>query len=38
VNQFPYGVAFKVRQLVPSTVTRVFDLGVEATAAERSRV
>jgi len=38
VNQFPYGVAFRVRQLTATAVTRVFDLGVEAQAAERSRV
>jgi len=38
IGQFPYGVAFKVQQLLPSNVTRIFDLGVEAQAAERSRV
>jgi len=38
LGQFPYGVAFRVQQLLPSTVTRVFDLAVEAQGAERSRV
>jgi hypothetical protein len=38
IGQFPYGVAFKVRQTAPATVNRVFDLAVEAQAAERSRI
>jgi len=38
VGQFPYGVAFRVRQANPSSVNRIFDLAVEAQAAERSRV
>jgi len=38
LGQFPYGVAFRVRQTAASTVTRIFDLAVEAQAAERSRV
>lgn len=38
VGQFPYGVAFRVRQTQPSNVTRVFDFALEAQAAERSRV
>jgi hypothetical protein len=37
VGQFPYGVAFRVRQASPSSVNRIFDLAVEAQAAERSR-
>jgi len=38
LGQFPYGVAFRVRQANPSSVNRIFDLAVEAQAAERSRV
>lgn len=38
VGQFPYGVAFKLAQTQGSTVTRLFDIAVEAGAAERSRV
>jgi hypothetical protein len=37
VGQNPYGIGFKVTQLLPSVVTRIFDLGVEAGADERSR-
>jgi hypothetical protein len=37
LGQFPYGVAFKVAQVLPTTVTRVFDLATEAQAVERSR-
>ena len=38
VGQNPYGIAFHVEQLLPSTVTRIFDLAVEAQPGERSRV
>jgi hypothetical protein len=38
VRKNPYGIAFRVRQLAPSFVTRIYDLGVEAQAEERSRV
>lgn len=38
LGQFSYGIGFQVKQLLPTTVTRVFDLGVEAYGAERSRV
>lgn len=38
VGQFPYGIAFKLTQTQGSTVTRLFDIAVEAGAAERSRV
>jgi hypothetical protein len=38
VGKQPYGVAFRVKQLVPSSVTRVFDLGVEHWPSERSRL
>jgi hypothetical protein len=38
VGKFPYGIAFQVKQLQPTTVTRVSDLAIEAHAAERSRV
>jgi hypothetical protein len=38
VGQFPYGVAFKVAQAIPTSTLRIFDLGVEDQAGERSRV
>jgi len=38
LGQFPYGVGFKITQTAASTVTRLFDLAVEAQPAERSRV
>ena len=38
VGKQPYGIAFRVRQLVPSTVTRLFDLAVEESPSERSRL
>jgi hypothetical protein len=38
VGKFPYGIGFRVRQLQPSTVTRVLDLAVDAHGAERGRV
>jgi hypothetical protein len=33
----PYGIAFQVKQLLPSTVTRIYDQQVEAEAEEKSR-
>lgn len=38
LNKFPYGVAFRVKQTRVGSVTRIFDLAVEAMPAERSRV
>jgi hypothetical protein len=37
VGKYPYGIAFQVKQLAPSTVTRISDLAVDAHPAERSR-
>lgn len=38
VGKFPYGLAFKVAQTEATNVLRVFDLGIEAWAGERSRI
>ena len=38
VNKFPYGIAFYVETTEPTGFIRVYDLAVEAQAAERSRV
>jgi hypothetical protein len=38
VGKSPYGIGFRVRQLAPSTVTRIFELGVDAHPVERGRV
>jgi hypothetical protein len=38
VGKHPYGMAFRVRQLVPSYVTRLYGMAVEASSDERSRV
>jgi hypothetical protein len=38
LNRHPYGVAFRVRQLEPSYVTRLYGMQVESSADERSRV
>jgi hypothetical protein len=38
LGQNSYGIAFRVAQQLPTSVTRIFDLGVEAQAGERSRV
>ena len=38
IGMHPYGIAFRIRQIAPSTVTRVFDFAVEAAPEERSRV
>ena len=38
IAKHPYGMAFRLRQLVPSYVTRVYGLAVEASSDERSRV
>jgi hypothetical protein len=38
VSKHPYGMAFRVRQLVPSYVTRLYGMAVEASSDERSRV
>jgi hypothetical protein len=38
VGQTPYGIAFQLKQLQPTTVTRVSDLAVDAHTMERSRV
>jgi hypothetical protein len=38
VGKFPYGIAFQVKQVAPTTVTRINDLAVDAHGAERSRV
>lgn len=37
LGQFPYGVAFRVKQTAPTVTTRVFDLATEAQAVEASR-
>ena len=36
VGKQPYGVAFRVKQIAPSSVTRIFDLAVEEWPKERS--
>ena len=38
VGKVPYGIAFQVKQITPSTVTRISDLAVDTHAIERSRV
>jgi hypothetical protein len=38
VAKHPYGLAFRVRQIAPSYVTRLYGMAVEASASERSRV
>jgi len=38
IGEFPYGIAFKVTQTQPTSALRVFDLGIEYTPSERSRV
>jgi hypothetical protein len=38
VNQQPYGIAFHVAQMAPTTVLRVFDFALELLGAERSRL
>ena len=38
VGAASYGIAFRVRQLQPSTVTRIFEIGVDAHPIERGRV
>ena len=38
VGKQPYGMAFRFQQLVPSAVTRIFDLGIEHWESERSRL
>jgi hypothetical protein len=38
IGQNPYGIAFKVAQIAATSVLRIFDLGVEDQAGERSRV
>ena len=38
VGKFCYGIAFHVHQIAGASVFRVFDIAVEASAAERSRV
>jgi len=38
VGKQPHGIAFRVKQLAPSSVTRVFDLAVEHWPSERSRL
>lgn len=38
IGRQPYGIAFRVRQIAPSSVTRIFNLGVDGQATERSRV
>jgi hypothetical protein len=38
VGKYPYGIAFRVRQLAPSTVTRIFEIGLDAHPVERGRV
>ncbi|HSV08532.1 MAG TPA: hypothetical protein VLI07_18595 [Candidatus Binatus sp.] len=37
VGQFPYGIAFRVRQTQPTVATRIFDLAVDEWVAERGR-
>jgi hypothetical protein len=38
ISKHPYGMAFRVRQIAPSYVTRLYGMAVEASADERSRV
>ena len=38
LGQFPYGVAFRVKQTAPGVVTRIFDLATEAQPGESSRI
>jgi hypothetical protein len=38
LGQLSYGFAFKVAQIAPSTVTRIFDLALEQRGIERGRV
>jgi len=38
VGKVPYGIAFQIKQINPSLVTRISDLAVDAHAIERSRV
>jgi len=37
INRAPYGIGFRVRQLAPTTVTRIYDLAVESGGLEPSR-
>jgi hypothetical protein len=37
VNRATYGLAFRVRQLQPSTITRIYDLAVDSETMEASR-
>jgi hypothetical protein len=37
VGRYPYGIAFRVKQITPMTALRVYDLAVDAQATERSR-
>jgi len=38
VGRHPYGLAVRVRQIAPSTATRIYDLGLQAQPDERSRL
>ena len=38
VGQQPYGIAFKVTQTQPTDALRIFDLGIESSGIERSRL
>ena len=38
LGKHPYGIAFRIRQLTPSYVTRIYDLALAAQADERSRL
>lgn len=38
ISKNPYGMAFRIRQIAPSYVTRLYGLAVEASTEERSRV
>lgn len=38
IGKFPYGIAFHVEQIGPTSSTRISDLGIDAHPAERSRL
>lgn len=38
VGKAPYGIAFQVKQIAPTSVTRISDLAVDVHTVERSRV
>jgi hypothetical protein len=38
IGKMPYGIAFQIQQISPTSVTRVNDIAIEAHPVERSRV